>query len=683
MPPREIPVGGVSANYGPAQPYQDAIRLSAQQAGISEQLLRNILQWEHQFVHDPNVTTGAPGVRGIAQIQDSTATRYGINNRDATGSIMGMGQLLRRFANPAEAIIAYNAGDTALQRWINGQIMSGRNAGQPDPNNPGGRNFGALPYETQRYLEQVLQGIDPGRWNNTFSGGLNESGMPFGWGQGGGPEEIGPETGTAVFSDNLNGWDLGETGGGWLQHLNPGWQPGQGITADMWQTPSWADPVSGGENINTGPSGGGGGDIIWQPAGGGTGTWGTPGGVSPEVGWAEIQANGNPNNLFYNPVQQNWGTFTGGSGIGQEVEDYNRWYEDVMGGEGPAPPTPFGSINPETGLFNSAFSGYGATGVPSLGFYTGQGLRGHGNFSPTMPQPDRNIPVPQPIYSPGTNQGLFPNQPLFGSFNPFGTLTAPGGSQGGAVPSFFRGGALSTWPATIERDMEATGSRAQERSLGREWLKRDTDSRRGMSDEEFMRSRSNVRDSRGGVVPRAVRYANGFAMGGGAPVMVRPYVRKAGQRGGGKGGFGHGLIKSSVPGRTDKIPMEVTGGSYVLPADVVSGVGENNTMAGGKKLDKLFGQGPYQSGATPSLSRKAPSFMPQKSARLIRQRFASGGKPKTPIIVAGGEYLLHADTVAQIGDGDPERGFEILDAFVKAVRDHNVKTLKKLPGPKR
>ncbi len=46
-------------------------------------------------------------------------------------------------------------------------------------------------------------------------------------------------------------------------------------------------------------------------------------------------------------------------------------------------------------------------------------------------------------------------------------------------------------------------------------------------------------------------------------------------------GLAHqGAIKSSVPGRTDKLNLNVAAGSSVVPSDVVSGLGQGNTDAG-------------------------------------------------------------------------------------------------------
>ena|SRR5689334_24081171 len=52
-----------------------------------------------------------------------------------------------------------------------------------------------------------------------------------------------------------------------------------------------------------------------------------------------------------------------------------------------------------------------------------------------------------------------------------------------------------------------------------------------------------------------------------------------------------GPIVSDVPGRTDHHEMAVPAGSYVLPAEMVSNFGENNTLAGLAHLKKLGAPG--------------------------------------------------------------------------------------------
>lgn len=56
-----------------------------------------------------------------------------------------------------------------------------------------------------------------------------------------------------------------------------------------------------------------------------------------------------------------------------------------------------------------------------------------------------------------------------------------------------------------------------------------------------------------------------------------------------RGGKVHkGAIHSSVAGRTDHLPMHVASGSYVIPADIISAMGEGNSMAGFKIAKSIF-----------------------------------------------------------------------------------------------
>jgi len=215
-----------------------------------------------------------------------------------------------------------------------------------------------------------------------------------------------------------------------------------------------------------------------------------------------------------------------------------------------------------------------------------------------------------------------------------------------------------------------------------------------------------------------------------------------------------GLINMAVGGRTDHLPMHVREGSYVLPADIVSALGEGNTMAGSKVVDHMFAGHPAHKaggGSTsitisqkPKLldntrilpgdietgvngediagtglmgnmfasgpfgtSGKAPQFQPIMKPSLdeysqMKKMFTptvpslqsktqaanggpimSGNRRPVPIIAAGGEYVIDPDDVARYGGGDIDKGHNMLDDFVKHVRKHLVKTLSKLPGPRR
>lgn len=135
-----------------------------------------------------------------------------------------------------------------------------------------------------------------------------------------------------------------------------------------------------------------------------------------------------------------------------------------------------------------------------------------------------------------------------------------------------------------------------------------------------------------------------------------------------------GPIHSSVAGRTDHLPMHVESGSYVLPADIISGApgAEGNTMAGFAHAKRVFGGTPRGGGAQPYGHTGGPYGMA-----------AGGAATGVPIVAAGGEYVVHPDHVREVGGGDLDVGHAVLDEFVKRVRKELIHTLKHLPGPKR
>jgi hypothetical protein len=168
-----------------------------------------------------------------------------------------------------------------------------------------------------------------------------------------------------------------------------------------------------------------------------------------------------------------------------------------------------------------------------------------------------------------------------------------------------------------------------------------------------------------------------------------------------------GPIHSAVAGRTDHLPIHVPNKAYVLPADIVSGMGQGNTMAGfkiAKRLPRLFttsfygtkkaGEGmPY--GGSFYGQGKAGEGVPYGGEGLpyhgVPAPHAAGGSSQAhedgddgvPIVAAGGEHVYRPAEVEMIGGGDIDRGHDILDAFVKQYRAEHIKTLKALPGPRR
>jgi hypothetical protein len=171
-----------------------------------------------------------------------------------------------------------------------------------------------------------------------------------------------------------------------------------------------------------------------------------------------------------------------------------------------------------------------------------------------------------------------------------------------------------------------------------------------------------------------------------------------------------GPIHSSVAGRTDHLPMHVKHGSYVIPADIISALGEGNTMAGYKIAKDIFSPDnksyvstgmPYGASGMPYGVTKPHKDGGGSNLGLIdhalhaaaggRRAGAGRGAPESvqetaqgavPIIAAGGEYVIPPDDVIHIGKGSLDDGHKILDHFVNKFRAKTIKTLSKLPGPK-
>jgi hypothetical protein len=156
-----------------------------------------------------------------------------------------------------------------------------------------------------------------------------------------------------------------------------------------------------------------------------------------------------------------------------------------------------------------------------------------------------------------------------------------------------------------------------------------------------------------------------------------------------------GAISSAVPGRTDHLPMHVPSGAYVLPADIVSALGEGNTAAGFKIVKSLF-TSPFYSAKKPGAGAPygqtgepygAEGDQPYTESTLPYDApapgKAEGGGTTVPIVAAGGEYVIHPEDVTRLGKGSLDDGHKILDEFVKQFRAKTIKTLSKLPGPKK
>lgn len=178
-----------------------------------------------------------------------------------------------------------------------------------------------------------------------------------------------------------------------------------------------------------------------------------------------------------------------------------------------------------------------------------------------------------------------------------------------------------------------------------------------------------------------IKRRKGYALGG-APT---PWQVKSEAR-----GMVHsGPIMSAVPGRTDRHNMSVASGSYVVPAQAVSHLGQSNTMAGMKVLNGMFGPGgPYGAGGMKVAHGAGAPKPPKAMGALAAGGSADDGGARgddvgapVDVVTAGGEYVVPPESVMRIGEGDMKHGHNVLDAWVNGILADHIKTLKKLPPP--
>lgn len=153
-----------------------------------------------------------------------------------------------------------------------------------------------------------------------------------------------------------------------------------------------------------------------------------------------------------------------------------------------------------------------------------------------------------------------------------------------------------------------------------------------------------------------------------------------------------GPLSGPTGGRTDRLNLGVENGSFVLPADFVSHMGENSTEAGFRAIKRIFAGVPYDGKVGPYTNAQRPYSAPEGEYDKSKDPYdmASGGNTNgkgknehVPVVVASGEYILHPEEVKWAGDGDLETGHKVLDKWVMETRKEHIKTLKKLAPPKK
>jgi hypothetical protein len=187
-----------------------------------------------------------------------------------------------------------------------------------------------------------------------------------------------------------------------------------------------------------------------------------------------------------------------------------------------------------------------------------------------------------------------------------------------------------TWPYAASAPYHTTGQRKRSPSFDNTYSLPP----QGASDDEIRAFVDRWRDTGAG--------RRGFAAGG----RVGKALRRA--------AVTLGAVEGPTGGREDALEVQVPAGAYVVPADVVSALGEGNTAAGMVKLTDRFGTAP-------------------------KGGYANGGA--VPILISDGEFVVSPEAVAELGGGDLEYGHTVLDEFVLGTRQAYTEHLQSLPEP--
>lgn len=166
-----------------------------------------------------------------------------------------------------------------------------------------------------------------------------------------------------------------------------------------------------------------------------------------------------------------------------------------------------------------------------------------------------------------------------------------------------------------------------------------------------------------------------------------------------------GALLTPTMGRADLHRTSVPSGSYVIPADVVSGRGQGNTLAGAGALHSMFGmKGPFGEGRSGPYGMPGGGFKAGRSAMRMPKppkmesiMAASGGGKEgkdehlgepVPVNLSGGEVVVPPENLlSTFRRIFPTKNYTLkqihtmMDQWVLDERQKHRKTLGKLPPP--
>ena len=144
----------------------------------------------------------------------------------------------------------------------------------------------------------------------------------------------------------------------------------------------------------------------------------------------------------------------------------------------------------------------------------------------------------------------------------------------------------------------------------------------------------------------------------------------------------HGLIHGPGTGRSDSILMHVPRGGYMVPADIVSGIGHGNSLAGANALDHSFPKDIASPEGRAHVRGFAPLMKHPFGSAFGQKKMADGGDTDyTKIMSSAGEYFIHPSAIIK-KYGSLKNGHKVLDHWVQLTRKDNIRKQQKIKPPR-